>query len=125
MRLPSATVLCAGLSRLSFRFAPVKGTSEFANSQIQTYCKDKRGTLYIIVFSSPEDNFKSVLESSVILYFWFHLLGSPPVKRQARFIPRTEMFKLIAGATEIFSLLVLPELRDAGRRTQVQVFRIG
>ena len=35
------------------------------------------------------------------------------------------MFKLIAGATGISSLLVLPELRDAGRRTQVQVFRIG
>lgn len=65
------------------------------------YYKDKRGTLYIIVFSSPEDNFKSIFDSSVILYFWFYLLGSPPVKRQAKLIPRTGMFKLIAGATEI------------------------
>lgn len=55
----------------------------------------------ILFYPQTEDNLKSVIESSLILVFWFYLLGMPPVKRRARFIPGTGMFKLIAGATEI------------------------
>lgn len=66
-----------------------------------SHSKDKRATLDNIVFSTIEDNYKSIIECLVISPYWFHLLGSGSIQNPKLCLSEDGMFKLLAGATEI------------------------